>query len=115
MTSPVASVEVFSLTQPRDTPYLGALRAGDTASANGYIVRRGNRTVYPTFDRSVLVRITTEAGTIGWGETYGIVAPGAVAAIVNDLLSGFVIGRTAEDPSAVYDDLYDMMRVRGYS
>lgn len=115
MTSPVASVEVFSLTQPRDTPYLGALRAGETASANGYIVRRGNRTVYPTFDRSVLVRITTEAGTIGWGETYGIVAPGAVAAIINDLLSGFVIGRTAEDPSAVFDDLYDMMRVRGYS
>jgi galactonate dehydratase len=115
MTSPVASVEVFSLTQPRDTPYLGALRPGETANANGYIVRRGNRTVYPTFDRSVLVRITTEAGTVGWGETYGIVAPGAVAAIVNDLLAGFVVGRTAEDPSAIQDDLYDMMRVRGYS
>jgi galactonate dehydratase len=115
MTSPVASVEVFSLMQPRDTPYLGALRPGEATSASGYIVRRGNRTVYPTFDRSVLVRITTEAGTVGWGETYGIVAPGAVAAIVNDLLASFVIGRTAEDPSTVFDDLYDMMRVRGYS
>jgi L-alanine-DL-glutamate epimerase-like enolase superfamily enzyme len=78
-------------------------------------VRRGNRTVYPTFDRSVLVRITTEAGTVGWGETYGIVAPGAVAAIVNDLLAGFVSAGRPEDPSAIHDDLYDMMRVRGYS
>jgi galactonate dehydratase len=115
MTSPVARVEVFTLTQPRETPYLGALRPGEAVNPNGYIVRKGNRTVYPTFDRSVLVRITTKAGTVGWGETYGIVAPGAVAAIINDLLAGFVVGRTAENPSAVYDDLYDMMRVRGYT
>jgi L-alanine-DL-glutamate epimerase-like enolase superfamily enzyme len=115
MTSPVASVEVFSLTQPRDTPYLGALRPGEAVNPNGYIVRRGNRTVYPIFDRSVLVRITTKAGTVGWGETYGIVAPGAVAAIINDLLAGFLVGRTAEDPAAIHDDLYDMMRVRGYT
>jgi len=115
MSSPVATVEVFSLTQPRDTPYLGALRPGEAANPNGYIVRRGNRTVYPTFDRSVLVRITTQDGTVGWGETYGIVAPGAVAAIINDLLAGFVIGQTADDPAAIHDDLYDMMRVRGYS
>lgn len=114
MTSPVASVEVFTLTRQRETPYLGALRPGETVNPNGYVVRRGNRTVYPVFDRSVLVRIVTRDGIVGWGETYGIVAPGAVAAIINDLLAGFVVGRTATDPGAVYDDLYDMMRVRGY-
>lgn len=115
MNSPIASVEVFTLTQPRKVPYLGALREGEVVNPNGYIVRKGNRTVYPTFDRSVLVRMTTEAGVVGWGETYGIVAPGAVAALINDLLAGFVIGRDASDPSAIYDDLYDMMRVRGYT
>ncbi|MCG8274642.1 mandelate racemase/muconate lactonizing enzyme family protein [Aquamicrobium sp. NLF2-7] len=115
MSSPVASVEVFTLTQPRKVPYLGALREGEVVNPNGYIVRKGNRTVYPTFDRSVLVRMVTEDGVVGWGETYGIVAPGAVAAIINDLLAGFVIGREASDPSAIYDDLYDMMRVRGYT
>ncbi|WP_312794603.1 mandelate racemase/muconate lactonizing enzyme family protein [Tianweitania sp.] len=114
MSSPVVSVEVFTLTQPRKVPYLGALREGEVVNANGYIVRKGNRTVYPTFDRSVLVRMVTDAGVVGWGETYGIVAPGTVAALINDLLAGFVIGRDAFDPSAVYDDLYDMMRVRGY-
>ncbi len=115
MNSPIASVEVFTLTQPRKVPYLGALREGELVNPNGYIVRKGNRTVYPTFDRSVLVRMTTEAGVVGWGETYGIVAPGAVAALINDLLAGFVIGRDASNPSAIYDDLYDMMRVRGYT
>ena len=77
-------------------------------------MRQGNRTVYPIFDRSALVRIETRDGVVGWGETYGLVAPGAVGAIIGDLLTDFVIGRDPSDPSAIYDDLYDLMRVRSY-
>ncbi len=115
MSDRVKSVEVFSLTLPRETPYLGAARPGEEPNAKGYLVRAGNRTVYPVFDRSVLVRIETEGGVAGWGETYGLVAPGAVAAIVNDLLADFTVGRDPGDPEAIYDDLYDLMRVRGYT
>lgn len=115
MTDPVKTVEVFTLTIPRDTPYLGATRSGEEPNARGYFVRKGNKTVYPTFDRSVLVRLETRHGVVGWGETYGIVAPGAVGEIINDLLADFVIGRDPADPEAIYDDLYDLMRVRGYT
>lgn len=115
MTDTVAQIEVFSLTLPRDTLYLGAARAGEVPNARGYLVRKGNRTVYPTFDRSVLVRITSSDGVVGWGETYGLVAPGAVAEIIRDLLTDFTVGREVVDPSAIYDELYDLMRVRGYT
>jgi len=115
MTDLVKSVEVFTLRVPRDTPYLGSTRPGEQPNSKGYIVRQGNRTVYPTFDRSILVRIQTQSGKEGWGETYGIVAPGAVAAIINDLLADFTIGRDPSEPSAIYDDNYDLMRVRGYT
>lgn len=115
MSDPVKSVETFSLTLDRPTPYLGAARTGEAPNAKGYLVRKGNRTVYPTFDRSILVRIETRQGVVGWGETYGLVAPGAVAAIIGDLLADFTIGRDPTDPSAIYDDLYDLMRVRGYT
>ncbi|MFV0382975.1 mandelate racemase/muconate lactonizing enzyme family protein [Paracoccus sp. (in: a-proteobacteria)] len=115
MTDPVTSVHVFTLTLQRETPYLGAARPGEKPNAQGYLVRRGNRTVYPVFDRSVLVRIRTAQGVTGWGETYGLVAPGAVGALINDLLAGFVIGRDPADPAAIFDDLYDLMRVRGYT
>lgn len=111
----VTQVEAFALTIPRETPYLGALREGETANAHGYFVRRGNRTVYPAFDRNVLVRITTKQGVIGWGETYGIVAPRATMEIITDLLAGFVIGRDPMDAAAIHDALYDLMRVRGYT
>lgn len=115
MTDKVQSVAVFTLTQRRETPYLGATRSDEAPNAKGYFVRRGNRTVYPVFDRSVLVRVTTAEGVTGWGETYGLVAPGAVGAIIGDLLADFTIGQDPTDPPAIYDRLYDLMRVRGYT
>jgi L-alanine-DL-glutamate epimerase-like enolase superfamily enzyme len=115
MAERVARVEVFSITIPRETPYLGALREGERINDHGYIVRKGNRTVYPTVDRTVVVRIETAGGAVGWGETYGIVAPGAAMAIIDDLLGPFVVGRDPRDVSVIHDDLYDLMRVRGYT
>jgi len=115
MSDPVKSIEVFALTIKRDQPYLGSTAPGEQPNAKGYFIRSGNRTVYPTFDRSILVRVTTRSGVEGWGETYGLVAPGAVADIINDLLADFTIGRDPTDPSAIYDHNYDLMRVRGYT
>lgn len=115
MSARVAKVEAFSITIPREEVYLGALRPGEVANARGYFVRSGNRTVYPVYDRSVLVRIETTDGAVGWGETYGIVAPGAPMAIIEDLLGPFVVGRDPQDPVVIHEDLYDMMRVRGYT
>ena len=83
----IASVETFIVTIPRDTPYLGPLGPGERINARGYVVRRGNGTIYPTVDRSIVVRVTTDSGLVGWGETYGICAPRATCEIVNDLLA----------------------------
>lgn len=115
MTDRVKKVETFTLTLPRDKPYLGTARPGEEPNERGYFVRKGNRTVYPTFDRSVLVRIETVNGVVGWGETYGLVAPGATMEIIVDLLADFTVGRDPADASAIHDDLYDLMRVRGYT
>lgn len=111
----VKTIEAFAVSIPRDVPYLGPLGPGETVNRNGYIVRRGNRTIYPTSDRSVIVRAETADGLVGWGETYGIVAPGAVLAILRDVLIPFVEGRDPRDVRQIYDELYDMQRVRGAS
>lgn len=111
--SPVSKVETFILTVPRTTPYLGPLGPGERVNARGYLVRRGNGTLYPTVDRSVLVRVTTADGAVGWGETYGICAPRATCEIINDLLAPELIGRQPQDVEAIWDDLYGLMRVRG--
>lgn len=113
--SRVSKLQAFILTVPRDEPYLGALRPGEVVNSKGYFVRKGNKTVYPTVDRSVLVRLETDCGMVGWGETYGIIAPKATVAIIEDLLAEFVIGRDPFEASTIHDDLYNLMRVRGYT
>ena len=115
MSDRVKRVETFTITIPREVPYLGELAADEQPNARGYFIRRGNRTVYPTVDRSVIVRIETNDGAVGWGETYGIVSPGAVREIIEDLLADFVSGRDPLDVSVIHEDLYDLMHVRGYT
>jgi L-alanine-DL-glutamate epimerase-like enolase superfamily enzyme len=75
-------------------------------------MRGGNRTIYPSTDMSVLVKITADDGTVGWGETYGIVAPDAVTAIIDDVLGPVIVGRDPRDAMVIQEDLYDLMRVR---
>jgi galactonate dehydratase len=112
---PVAALECCVVEIPRDVPYLGPLQPGEGVNAQGYFVRRGNRTVYPAADMSVIVKATAASGVVGWGETYGIAAPEAVVALIERLLAPFVIGRDAREAAAAWQDLYDLQRVRGMS
>ncbi len=114
MPDSVAKIEVFlvALTQP--TPYLGSLRKNEEVNQNGYFVRRGNRTVYPIANRSIVVRVETRKGLEGWGETYGLVAPRATTEIISDLLIPFVLERFPSDVESIHDELSDLMQVRGY-
>ncbi|MCM0019766.1 MAG: mandelate racemase/muconate lactonizing enzyme family protein [Tagaea sp.] len=110
----IRKVETFIVSIPRDVPYLGPLREGERINEKGYLIRKGNRSIYPSSDMSVLVKVTAESGKVGWGETYGIVAPQAVKAIVDDVLGPVILGRDPRDPVVLHEDLYDLMRVRGF-
>ena len=110
----IRSVEAFVVSVPRAVPYLGPLRPGEAVNERGYLVRQGNRTIYPSTDMSVVVKLTGESGSIGWGETYGVAAPGAVVEIIEDLLAPVVRGRDPAAPRVLHEDLYDLMRVRGF-
>jgi galactonate dehydratase len=110
----ITQIELFPLQIPRDTPYLGPLEPGVNVSERGYFIRPGNQTVYSIHDHSLLVKLTTERGMVGWGESFGVVAPEAVAVIVRDLLTPLVIGRDPHDVVAIAEDIYNAMRVRGF-
>ena len=114
MAATIRSVETIVVSLPRETPYLGPLGEGEHVNERGYFVRRGNRTIYPTTDRSAIVKVIANDGTVGWGETYGIVAPQAVLAIISDVLGPLLVGREAVDIPAIWDELYALMRVRGH-
>lgn len=110
----IRSVEPMIVRIPRDVPYLGPLEEGVTVTPGGYFIRPGNRSVYSIHDQSVLVRVETQDGVVGWGECVAFVAPEAVCAIVRELLGPLLVGRALSNPSAVYHELNDLMRVRGF-
>jgi L-alanine-DL-glutamate epimerase-like enolase superfamily enzyme len=110
----IRCIETFVISLPREVPYLGPLRPGESINARGYLVRLGNKTIYPSTDMSVLIKITGESGLVGWGETYGVAAPEAVTSIIDDLLAPVLLGRDPATPRVLHEDLYDLMRVRGF-
>jgi L-alanine-DL-glutamate epimerase-like enolase superfamily enzyme len=107
-------VEAFAIRVPRDVPYLGALEDGVSINPHGYFVRSKNKTLYPAADQSVLVKVTSSGGAIGWGECFATVGTHAVAHIINDIVGPFLVGRDPADVAVIYEDMYDMMRVRGF-
>lgn len=114
MADRIRDIEVFPLRIPREMPYLGPLETGITPNEKGYFVRPRNRTVYSVHDHSLLVKVTTDSGMIGWGEGFGVVAPQVAATILNELIIPLVRGRDPHDVVAIYEDLYDALRVRGF-
>lgn len=114
MNATVTAIELFPIRLPRDEPYLGPLEEANRPNEKGYIVRPGNRTVYPVFDQTLLVRAAASDGTVGWGECFGVVAPQIAKTVLEELLIPFVIGRSPHDVERIYEDLYDLQRVRGH-
>ncbi len=114
MVDVIEKVEAFAIRVPRDVPYLGALEKGAGVNDKGYFVRTRNKSIYPVTDQSVIVKITSRDGAVGWGEAYGIIGPLANVHLINDILGPVIIGRDPHDVSVIYEDLYDLMRVRGF-
>ena len=55
---------------------------------------------------AVIVKVTTEAGIVGWGESHHGRCPGAVAALVNTTLKQLVVGMDANDVVGVWNKFY---------
>ena len=55
---------------------------------------------------AVVVKVSTEAGIVGWGESHHGRCPGAVAQIVNTTLKQLVVGMDAHDVVGVWNKIY---------
>lgn len=117
----IAKVEVFVLRAERKKPYWGVNYVMEQQSAGFY---RDYSTAYPLRVRSmplytpdlnaVLVKVTTDAGVVGWGESKGVVAPTAVKSILQDMVIPAVVGMPALDIALVRERMVGLMRLRGH-
>ncbi len=114
MHNTIEHIDVFVFEREPNQAYLGDVSDGDIQLNEHHFVRKFNGTVYPLRDRSVVVRIIDKDGVIGWGETYGLVAPKIVAALVDDLFGPYLKSLDPMSPDKVWDAFYSLQRNRGY-
>ena len=115
----IARVEAFVLRLPRDTRTITGT-AGTPASlaprsASRYRWASTYSTVYSDHLETLLVRIETSDGIVGWGEAQAPVAPEIPCAIIDVLVGPLAVGEDALAPERLWNRLYSAMRNRGHT
>ena len=110
----VVTVEAIPLrVPPPGEKYWGA-RTWGSAAGPGYPVPARRRYAYSETIDTVLVRLETDDGTVGWGECKAPVAAAATAALVTELLAPLAIGSSLDSIAVTWERMYAAMRVRGH-
>lgn len=113
----LARIETFAVRAPRD---LSAARGGAGSPAalqSGgarYQLATTYGTVYSRDIETLVVKVTTTDGMVGWGETQAPVAPEVAQEIIHVLIAPLLIAREVTSPPVIRQMLYEAMRVRGH-
>lgn len=118
----IVEVEAFAIQAPPtdSRAYWGSRAWGDERAAGQaelsteYPVPLRRRFTYSASIDTVVVRVTTDAGAIGWGEAKAPVAPQVTARIVELLLKPLLIGADPRETLVLWERMYAGMRVRGH-
>ena len=91
-----------------------AIGIGDVGDPE-YLVNDDFRySIYGTRHQTVIVRIETDAGIVGYGEGQSPISPETTKSIVETALRPMLMGRDALDSSALWYRMYSAMRERGH-
>jgi L-alanine-DL-glutamate epimerase-like enolase superfamily enzyme len=121
MSDRIVSVQAIRVAATKDYVATAGLRPAPSAAQApaGVKVMEANRgrhvCAYATHAETLLVKLTTESGLVGWGEAHSPPVPRASQALIEDLFAPHLIG---QDPLAVeahWDKLYHSMRLRGHA
>lgn len=112
MESRITSVQTYVLKLSADDAYLGA--APGDPSEGGYFLRPPYRSLYSGRFETLLVRLETGGGAVGWGEALAPVGPEIVAAIVERLLAPVLVGADPRALRPLIGRLSSLMRERGH-
>lgn len=117
----ITSVESFAIEAPPSTSevYWGARawgreHAGLRDLSAHYPVEQRRRFIYSATIDTVIVRITTDDGIVGYGEAKAPVAARATKLIIDSLLQPLLLGADPLDVTVLWERMYAGMRVRGH-
>jgi L-alanine-DL-glutamate epimerase-like enolase superfamily enzyme len=118
----IVNVESFAIqaAQVDSKPYWGSRAWGRETGAGAreisveYPAPQRRRYVYSATIDTVLVRIVTDGGLVGYGEAKAPVAPQVTQQIIELLLKPLLLGQDPADTTVLWERMYAGMRVRGH-
>jgi L-alanine-DL-glutamate epimerase-like enolase superfamily enzyme len=118
--SRIAAIEAFVLVGDKDYVGGAGLSAVTTSVPAGgrrrALAEIGDLHIcaYPPQAQTCVVRITSEDGTVGWGEGHAPLGPRVTCAVVTDVLAPLLIGQDALAIEHHWERMYGSMRLRGH-
>jgi len=117
----ITKVEAFALQAKPigQQAYWGSVAWGKEDLAHAelsqeYPVPQRRHFIYSRTIDTVLVKITTDNGLVGYGEAKAPVAPQVTKQIVDLLLAEILLGADPRDTTVLWERMYTGMRVRGH-
>jgi L-alanine-DL-glutamate epimerase-like enolase superfamily enzyme len=118
----IERIETFAVQAPPSDarPYWGSRAWGNTEAdaapeiSAEYPTPIRRRYLYSQTIDTVIVRLTTDSGLVGYGEAKAPVAPQATKAIIDLLLADIVRGADPREVTVLWERMYAGMRVRGH-
>lgn len=108
----ISSITVYPLKISKAPIYLG--NTAQETNEQNYYFRNEYRSVYSRNLETLLVKITADDGTSGWGEALAPVVPEVTGTIIEKLFTPFLIDQDPRNIDYLWNKLYDSMRERGY-
>ncbi|MBV9521530.1 MAG: mandelate racemase/muconate lactonizing enzyme family protein [Alphaproteobacteria bacterium] len=110
----ITSIETFAV-KFAEGDFFGGKGADAPTTAAPYLVQPGWRGIYSPRIESMILRVATDAGIVGYGEGQSPVAPEVTATIVRRILAPVLVGRDPRAPRALRREMYDLMNLRGHT
>ncbi len=121
----IAEIEAFILRDPPDLDkhpedyFVSMTPVGRMTGGKGLrqrlehaeVVRQGETEQWQT----LLVKVTTDEGLVGWGESHAVMTPRVVKTVISDLFRPILLGENALDIEVLWEKMYSTQRLRGYN
>ena len=66
------------------------------------------------YRQTLLVKVSTDQGVVGWGESHAVMTPRVVQTAISDLFRPVLMGQDARQIEALWEKMYSTQRLRGY-
>lgn len=110
----ITKITAYLVKAPTTYDVGGDSKIADRLPQSNYYRLNAYPQLYSDFSEALIVRIDTDEGLSGWGETQAPVAPEVPQTLIRTVLGPALLGRCPLDVNVRFSDMYETMRVRGH-